>query len=511
MVDTLPEQQREPRPHVSNAVFQMAQEHGAIYNRFIDICLSKRPSAVTQSAIEQLFEQAPRDLAGLYNYALGHFQEELEYNHALLETHRGDEPSYLLQQVINDEKITDDGIVANIPGDPLRYTEPIPGLAIVQVEHEQFDYLVERGVTGGDGDAVTLKAPSRQLPSFMIVRRRRLLRGIDEEGVNSSQVPTVRHEFHHFLWNFLERGGVVPEPQESSVERNRAMESVREELVAYILEGDSFVHTSAWDISYAKDRDLLSEISAVPQLVAAGKRVLAAKNIDPSVYVYPIMTSRSFKELIFKIEAFTPLEGEIDDLTLKSFYSLWQRSYGRYGEAIRSLMKVKQAHIPEKAMEDLIKKELTAQSGLNQGRKFFDDYYRQASNAARFAQDFGIPHRSEEMMEEVLSAETGLSREVVSEIVHNQQLRGAAEATPDLEQFVFQLFKPYRLSSETFATFQHILALEPKLKVVLDQLKERIITEEMRNHEEEIRGINPESKARMDEEMRAKVELFKSL
>ena len=216
---------------------RIASETGKFYNSLLDTYLETITPEEQKEKLEKLIESLPGPMKNLYGEGLKRFQEELEENHALLEQHRGNEVRYLLSAVMNsDGKGAEEIEQVLQQADKAKFVEPSPGVAIIQAEKDFFALLKEHGIVHVEGHAVNFGSDNRGEPSFLMIQRMSLETGLDAESAQIQEHSSVRHEFHHFIWNFLQRrGDYLRETSETSPELAKAFLHFRNEFAAYII------------------------------------------------------------------------------------------------------------------------------------------------------------------------------------------------------------------------------------------------------------------------------------
>lgn len=361
---------------------RIAGENGKFYNSLIDTYLEARTPEDQQTRVTHLVDNLPGAMKKLYSEGLNKFQEELRANHKLLEQHRGDEVRYLFSSVMSsDGKRAEEieGILEH--SDRARFVEPSPGVAVIEVEKDFFRSLREMGLFHADGHAVAFASDNRGEPSFLVVQRMSLEKSLLEDNSRTAKDSTIRHEFQHFIWNFLERrGDFLRKVGEKTPELAKAFENFRDEVGAYIIEGSRLGNIEADLLVYSSDDEILTTATDARDLAVLCIEIARNKGVNSQTFLYGSMTSRNFAELKDKFTELVPIEGILDQASVASLYVAWVRNDAA-GSKLPEFLERKKATVSlsvltEYGVRRLVAPELTSigqlYSELDKLKKFAD-------------------------------------------------------------------------------------------------------------------------------------------
>ena len=329
---------------------------GKFYNSLLDIYLEAKTSEERQTQIASLLESLPKSMQKIYGAGLAKFQEELNENHALLEQHRGDEVRYLLRAVMpseeSKEKIEEIEKEIFEQIDKAKFIEPSPGIAIIQAEKDFFRLLQKHGIVNHpDACAITFASHSRGEPSFLMIQRGPLGKSMAEDSGQAKTNRMVRHEVHHFIWNFLQRrGDFLREIKESTPELTEAFRYFRDEVAGYIIEGRSLRDVEPDLLVHTEDKEILKLATDARDFVVICVEVARQKGIDPQNFLYASMSSRNFAELKDEFATLTPLE-KMDQDSVAALYLTWA-SNSTATPKIVELLERKKLTVPANLVEE---------------------------------------------------------------------------------------------------------------------------------------------------------------
>jgi hypothetical protein len=133
----------------------------------------------------------------------------------------------------------------------------------------------------------------------------------------------VRHEFHHFIWNFLERDdGFVRPVEESSPEEAKAFDYFRDEIAAYIIEGRNLGEVSPKVLTYSEEPQILHTARNARDYIILCLKMAQQMGADPQSFLIAPMSSRNFGELAGKFTDLVPIHA-IGMNTINAMYSAW--------------------------------------------------------------------------------------------------------------------------------------------------------------------------------------------
>jgi hypothetical protein len=253
--------------------------------------------------------------------------------------------------------------------DKAKFVELSPGVAIIQVEKDFFRLLKEHGIVPAEGHAVNFGSDNRGEPSFLMVQRMSLEKSLTENSLQAKEKSSVRHEFHHFIWNFLQRrGDYLREVAESSPELAKAFRHFRDEIVAYIVEGRGVSDVESELLTYTEDSTILKIASDARDFATICIEVARQKGIDPQNFLYASMSSRNFAELKDNFAILAPLD-KIDQTGVAAFYSAWIANY-RAASKVAELLERKKLTIPTNIVEEYGLSRILSANVTSMGRIF---------------------------------------------------------------------------------------------------------------------------------------------
>lgn len=346
---------------VSRTRLELARANGELYNLLLDTFLTAGNQDAKKQQAYQLIEVMPSHARNLYREGMRRFYKELEANHALIAEHKGDEAKYLLGVGLRSDGKTEESKIQEVLGqvtpDKIRFIEPTPGVAILEAKENFFRYLQEQGLISDNSVGHYYLSNDREKPSFFIVPVLSW-ENSSEKGASFTRKLSIRHEFHHLIWNFLQRSKFVREPAEETPELTEAFSFFRDELGAYIaldayvivgraigtLEPESFVYT--------KDKEILKKATDAIGYIAACMEIAGRSDVKPATFLYAVMTSRNFAELKRKASELTPPPSLITDVaTIGSLFMTWYHLKTPYRPSFIELLKEKGINFSNEALK----------------------------------------------------------------------------------------------------------------------------------------------------------------
>ncbi len=488
---------------------KIAAENGKFYNSLIDTYLEAKTPEEQQVQTAKLIEALPGPMKKLYEEGLNRFQEELTENHGLLEQHRGDEVRYLLSAVMQSQGKSAEEMEQILQQvDKARFIEPSPGVAIIQAEKDFFRLLKEHGVVLAEGHAVNFGSDNRGEPSFLMVQRMSLEKSLAEDNSQTKGHSLVRHELHHFIWNFLQRrGDFLREVAESSPELTKAFRYFRDEIAAYIIEGRGVGGIEPELLTYTEDSEILKLASDARDFATICIEVAKQKGVNPQTFLYASMSSRNFTELKDSFATLTPLE-KIDQESVAALYSAWAGNY-RAAPKVAELLERKKIVIPVNLVEEYGLSRMMSPDLTSMGRIFSE-----LEEVKRFADAVKIESIGEEsLIEKVARARLPLPKETVDAI-----LALSREQTKDIplgksgEEFLESFVSFWRINQESArATYRQIIDSSPALREVFNKVRDGIISRGAKSYRVEMRSNNEEVKQRVESEVQKRTQLLTEL
>ncbi|MBI3620134.1 hypothetical protein HY214_03270 [Candidatus Roizmanbacteria bacterium] len=460
---------------------RMASATGRFYNSLIDTYLTAQTPEERQIEIDKLVAGLPDPMQKLYREGLHKFQEELEENHTLLERHRGNEVRYLLEMVMTSEGRSaeeKEQILARCS--QAAFSEPAPGVAVVQTEQDFFEFLKEHGLVLVEAGAVHFGGDNRSLPSFLIVKRMSLEKSFAEDGTQMKGDGFVRHEFHHFLWNFLERrGDFLRKTAESSPTLTTAFSHFKDEVAAYIIDRGGPGDIGADILTYSDDEEILKTARDVRDLITVCIEIAKGKDVDPQEFLYASMSARSFAELKDGFVDLTPLD-KIDSGGVAALYSAWTGDntfFGTYYKErpqVVELLRRKKLTVPALLIEEFGVKHIASAAITSMERIFSEIRY-----VKKFADVIGADSVNEEqLLEKAIRSRLPLPKETVDVILslpHEQIIRVPLNKSG--EEFLQSFIVFGRINEESErAVYQQVINSSPVMRQAFEQARERIIS-----------------------------------
>lgn len=388
------------QPESANILTTLAQANGYFYNGLLDIYLSNDKDK--QTKVTQLIENLPPHMRHLYAEGIRRFQEQLVLNNTLMEPFRGQEVAHLLSKVMEGSAMPDEiktEVLEQATPDKIRFVEPSPGVFLLQADHNFYYYLTRKGITSFDSSGIAMLGNADNEPSFMITRSPDLT---SEDTSLVAEKTSVRHEFHHIIWHFLDKSGFLRKADEATPELSTAFEHFRSELSAYNIEGRSVNEIDPYAMVYTKGSLIQQQATRTKSLAYICTELAKIKGIDRSIFLYPVMTSSNFAELANKYVALTPLNKDIDIESANFLYSLWTPRGGTISESIFELLGRKNAHIDLETMKQVAIHRLSAINIDNLGSfQYFAD------NLGRFAESMRISDFSIEEITDITLRRAG--------------------------------------------------------------------------------------------------------
>lgn len=488
---------------------KIAVETGKFYNALIDTYLEVKTPDEQQEQTNSLIESLPGSMKKLYGEGLGRFQEELRENHALLEQHRGDEVKYLLGAVMTSEGKSPEEMEEIFKQvDKAKFIEPSPGVAIIQAEKDFFRLLKEHGIVHAEGHAVNFGSDNRGEPSFLMIQRLSLEKSMAEDNGQAKANRSVRHESHHFIWNFLQRrGDFLREVSESSPELTKAFRHFRDEVAAYTIEGRGVGGVEPELLSYTEDGEILKLASDARDFATICIEVAKQKGVDPQSFLYASMSSRNFAELKDGFATLTPLE-KIDQASIAALYTAWAGNY-RAAPKVVELLERKKLTMPVNLVEEYGLGRMVSADLSSMGRIFSE-----LENVKRFAGAVKIDSMDEQgLIEKAARARLPLPKETVDVILALP--REQADNIPlgkSGEEFLESFVSFWSINQESArAAYKQIIDSSPAMRESFDKVREGIISKGAESYRGEFRSSDEERKQKVESEIQERTHLLMEL
>ncbi len=502
----------EPEKAVDSSVEakrKIAAETGKFYNLLIDFYLEVKTPEEQQEQTGALIEGLPGPMKKLYGEGLGRFQEELTENHTLLEQHRGDEVRYLLGAVMASEGRSPEKMEQIFQQiDKAKFIEPSPGVAIIQAEKDFFRLLKEHGIVHAEGHAVNFGSDNRGEPSFLMIQRLSLEKSMAEDNGQAKGNRSVRHEFHHFIWNFLQRrGDYLREVAESSPEQTKAFRHFRDEVAAYIIEGRGIGSVEPELLTYTEDGEILKMATDARDFATICIELARQKGVDPQNFLYASMSSRNFAELKDTFTTLTPLE-KVDQQSIAGLYSAWSDNC-RAAPKVAELLERKGLAVPANLIEEFGLSRMVSANTTSMGRIFSE-----VESLKRFAgavKTDGIDEQG--LVEKVAREKLPLPKETVDVILGlpREQLNNIPLGK-SVEQFLWSVVSFWSINQESDrAAYKQILDSSPAMREAFNKIRDEIISEGAESYRGEFRSSDEGRKQTVELEIQKRTRLIMGL
>lgn len=485
---------------------KIATATGKFYNSLIDTYLEVKTPEGQQKQTDEFIEALPGPMKKLYREGLSRFQAELRENHALLEQHRGDEVRYLLGAVMASEGRSAEEMEQIFQQiDKAKFIEPSPGVAIIQTEKDFFRLLKEHGIVHAEGHAVNFGSDNRGEPSFLMIQRMSLEKSLTEDNSQTKTKDSVRHEFHHFIWNFLQRrGDYLREVSESSPEQTEAFRHFRSEVAAYIIEGRGVGSVEPELLTYTEDSEILKIASDARDFATICVEVARQRGVDPQSFLYASMSSRNFAELKDGFAALTPLD-KIDQESVAALYSAWAGNY-KAAPKVAELLERKKLTIPAHLLEEyglsrMVSTDVTSMSGI----------FSELDNVKRFAGAVKLDSIDEQsLIEKAARARLPLPKETVDVILalSREQIDNIPLGKSGGE-FLDSFVSFWDINQESArAIYKQIIDSLPAMREAFNKVREGIISKGTELYRAEFRSSDEERKQQIESEIQERTRLL---
>jgi len=485
---------------------KIAAETGRFYNSLIDSYLEGKTPKEQQKQTDALIKKLPGAMKKLYEEGLSRFQEELTNNHALLEQHRGDETRYLLGAVMTSKGLSSEEMEQIFQQiDKTKYIEPSPGVAIIQVEKDFFRLLKEHGIVYAEGHAVNFGSDNRDEPSFLMIQRLSLEKSMAEDSGQAKDNRSVRHEFHHFIWNFLQRrGDFLREAAESTPELTKAFRYFRDEVAAYIVEGRNIGSVESELLTYTEDMEILKIAADARDFATICIEFARQKGVDPQNFLYASMSSRNFTELKNTFAALTPLE-KVDLQSIAGLYSAWFNNY-RAAPKVAELLERKELKVPANLIEEFGLSRMVSANTHSMGKIFSE-----LENLKRFAETVNINIIDDQgLIERAARAKLPLPKETVDVILKlpRDQLN-YFPLDKSGEEFLKSVVSFWNIDQESATTvYKQIINSSPVMREAFNKIRDNIISEGAKSYREEFKSSDQNE---IEREIAERIRLMKEL
>ncbi len=488
---------------------KIAAKTGEFYNALIDSYLEVKTSEEQRERTGALIESLPGPMKKLYDEGLRRFQEELMENHALLEQHRGDEVRYLLGAVMTSKGMSTEEMEQIFQQiNKAKFIEPSPGVAIIQVEKDFFRLLKEYGIVHTEAHAVNFGSDNRGEPSFLVIQRLSLERSMAEEKGQAKGNRFIRHEFHHFIWNFLQRrGDYLRKVVESSPKRTKAFRFFRDEIAAYIIEGRNIGSVEPELLVYTEDKKILRTATDARDFAAICIDVARRKGIGPQNFLYACMSSRNFAEFKNIFATLTPLE-KIDQQSIEALYSTWSSNYWA-APKVTELLERKGLTIPANLIEEYGLSLVASPKITTMGEVFSE-----LENLKRFAKAIKTGAIDEQgLVEKVAWKRLPLPKETVNVILRlpREQL-DSIPLDESGEEFLKSVVSFWSIDQKSIRdTYKQIINSSPAMREAFEKIRDEIIKEGAESYRSEFKSSDEAMREEIESEVQERTQLLKEL
>lgn len=491
---------------------KIAAETGKFYNSLIDSYLEVKTLEEQQEQTGALIEGLPGPMKKLYGEGLSRFQKELTENHTLLEQHRGDEVGYLLGATMAAKgKSTEEMGQIFQQIDKAKFIEPSPGIAIIQVEKDFFRLLEEHGIVSAKSHYSTI-INYRGGPSFLVIQRLSLEKSMAEDNEQAEVNRAMRHEIHHFIWNFLQRGGhYLRAVAESSPEQTKAFSNFRDEVAAYIIQdfvgGVGMIEPEL--LTYTENGEILKIATDARDFATFCVKVARQNGVDPQNFLYASMSSRNFAELKDTFATLTPLE-KIDQQSVAGLYSAWEFAY-MAAPKVAELLERKGLAIPANLIEEYGLSRIVSDDTKSIGAIIFE-----VKQLKKFAGAVKIDAIDEQgLVEKAARAKLPLSKETVDAILglpHEQLNSIPIPLGKSGEEFLGSVVSFRSINQESArAAYRQIIDSSPAMREAFNKIREVIISKGAESYRRKFRSSDEARKQKVESEIQERTRLLMEL
>ncbi|MBI4008880.1 hypothetical protein HY357_01490 [Candidatus Roizmanbacteria bacterium] len=332
--------------------------------------------------------------------------------------------------------------------------------------------------------------------------------------MSAAENSSVRHEFHHFIWNFLERGNFVREPQEVSPELSKAFGNFRNELAAYIIEGRSLADIDPYAMTYTPDRDIQKLADDTKSFAYVCMEIARSKGVELSSFLYPAMTSRNFAELRANMLELTPVDEQVQIETVNAIYDMWGKK-GAVLDSIQAVLKDKNATITPDTMRELATSRLANPRFYGEFPSIRDLQYT-ADNLAQFSATLGTEELSaNDLLKQTLSGRLPFPDEAIVDILNMpRETRESIPVVNDPEKFIRAFVSMWQVDNDARrVAYAQLINATPEMRATFDKVRDEIIAKDESSIKTEYgyERADEERKRQIENDIQKKVVLIKSL
>jgi len=492
------------------SVRKIASETGKFYNSLIDTYLEFKTPKEQQEQIERLIEILPNHMKKLYREGVKRLQEEIEKNYTLLKEHQGEEIRYLLSSWMTSQKRNTEEIEQILHQvNRAQFVEPSPGIAIIVAEEDFFELLQEHDIIPDGGQAVHFRG-NYDHPSFIIIQRIPSGKSLTKDTSWVKENTTLRHEFHHFIWHFLERrGDYLRKVSESSPKLTKAFRSFRNELAAYLIEKrptNELIEPVF--LTYMKDDEIFEVASDARNFAMFCINVAKQKNVDPQNFLYACMTSKNFSELKNNFAILTPLD-KIDAESIAILYSVWSKTDSRVASKITEFLEKKNLSTPINLVEEyglnyMISSDLTS----------MDQVFSKIKKIKEFARVIGSGFINEQrLLEKVAQTRLPLPKETIGVILSLPSEQSKfIPLDKSGEDFLKSFISFWRINQDSVrAVYKRIINSSFVMRDAFEKVRVEIANKGAESYRREFRSTDEERNKQIESEIQKRIQLLMEL
>jgi len=355
------------------------------------------------------------------------------------------------------------------------------GVFIIQAEKEFFKFLKDHGVVVSEAHAIAFYE-SRFLPSFLIVQRLSLKKSFSDSQVSLASDSIVRHEFHHLIWDFLERSGATKRCSEKEAAASTAFNHLRSELIAYILENPWRLRTIEPEfLCYSKDKEILEKTQELRDIASLSIDIGGRLGVSPRAFIFAAMEATNYEELKDKFTALVPITSFDNEKMVKILFEAWNQPFARV--YLAPFLKFKGFKFDEGVLRSFILRKLDERPlpmrsfGVEQRKVTVQDLFDNFNLLARFAAALGVSISwDDEIKRRLIEPRLLLPRETAQTILGMEiPMRWILlEAGP--EQFLSSLIDPLHVNEEkTYQIYSQIIKSSPAMQKAFQEVLDDII------------------------------------
>lgn len=300
------------------AYSQLSAEFGSSYLELLKVLSnSDAKEARGGPAVQEIIDSFPQKIQEIIQDAVHRAVKSLRQNEATVKQLLQAEQlifspagvtefhKRLLAHIINHEFAGDSfQEIYSLLGDAVVVDRVGVGTYLVHLQEEALEQLNTRGFHGGENGRFIEVPTSKGKYSFVVLQENPQ----DEKTVRSTHM----HELHHFFYDALLKSMGLREPREKDETDSQAFVEFRDEAVAYLINASirdtmDFGGLRAEDLSptYGGDYQIAKKIYTALHDIEAAYKLAVKVQVSASIFLYPVMSSRSFEELVRNLHRVT--------------------------------------------------------------------------------------------------------------------------------------------------------------------------------------------------------------